>query len=80
MVNMPLPLQVFVNNVNDSLQQLGAAKLTADELKLLLATAPLPSVGGESSTTTSNKNTTKDKSKCTINHKGRDITQYINLT
>jgi hypothetical protein len=38
-------LQLFVDNINESLHLLGTTDLTAEELKLLLAAAPLPSIG-----------------------------------
>jgi hypothetical protein len=38
-------LQFFVDNINESLQLLGATDLTEEELKLLLAAAPLPTMG-----------------------------------
>jgi len=38
-------LQFFVEHVNESLHRLGTTPLTQQELQLLLATAPLPSMG-----------------------------------
>lgn len=41
-------LQLFVDNINESLHLLGTTDLTEEELKLLLAAAPLPSIGNTS--------------------------------
>lgn len=60
MQNLPLQLQNFVDNINDSLQKLGAANLTEEELKLLLATAPLPDLGDTDSNGTRSRSGSLD--------------------
>lgn len=49
-------LQLFVDNINESLHLLGTTELTEEELKLLLATAPLPTMDNNNNSNNGNNN------------------------